>query len=102
MTTTTWRHVDTSGYLDTGPSCDECWRCDCEPCPTGDVRGQGWPELWPGAENPECENQEPHTICVHFEQDDAMASYGCIGLTSYHVHMDGGESLCDECYEWEV
>lgn len=68
-----WTVNDTRGYLDGGPSCDECGACEC-----GDCQDCGLPEH-------ECD-------CAGCEGGE------CIGLSFAYVCIDGGEALCEECF----
>lgn len=69
-----WTIHDSRGYIDGGPACDECGKCECEECPEGCAKG--WPACSCDEHNPDGE---------------------CIGLSFAFVCLDGGETLCEEC-----
>lgn len=69
-----WTVNDTIGYLDSGPSCDECGACECE-CEHG----------WRFNECPEC--------------PDSCTWEDCIGLSFAYVCLDGGEAYCQDCVD---
>jgi hypothetical protein len=73
-----WTINDNRGYLDSGPSCDECGACECGPCETHGV-------------NPGCSCG----YCVDAEDS------GCIGLSFAFICLDGGDALCERCAEKE-
>ena len=72
-----WTVNDTRGYIDGGPSCDECNACQCL-CDACDAEG---------ADAHECE---------HWQEDSE-----CVGLSFAYVCLDGGEALCEACTEKE-
>jgi hypothetical protein len=78
-----WAVHDSRGYIDGGPSCDECGACDCGPC-----------EVHPGELGGHCYD------CGWRDTDrDIMGEVECIGLSFAYVCLDGGESLCPSCFE---
>lgn len=69
-----WTIQDTRGYMDIGPSCDECGACECE---------HGW-------RFNECTTcKEGGCPWVTWEEH--------IGLSFAYVNLDGGETLCEDC-----
>lgn len=72
-----WTVHDTRGYMDGGPSCDECGACECE-CSECGALGQAAHE------------------CAHASEDQE-----CIGLSVAYVCLDGGDALCEACAERE-
>ena len=74
-----WTINDTRGYMDGGPSCDECGACECDclECPCRD---------------PHFLSEAPDCACECHGQDAE-----CIGLSFAYVCLDGGESLCEDC-----
>jgi hypothetical protein len=81
-----WYVNDTRGYSDPGPSCDECGACECECpwCASSDadkvhgVEGEGY-------------------CCAKQAENNPFSE--CIGLSVAYVCLDGGESLCEACFE---
>ena len=67
-----WTVHDSRGYLDGGSPCSECGTCDCTRTDT---------------DLPLCE--------VERSNDDSE----CIGLSFAYVCLDGGGTLCEECFE---
>ena len=77
-----WTVNDTRGYMDTGPSCSECGDCACEKC--------------------HCGTPEPLCQChAHLSFHQMCNHEVCIGLSFAYVCLDGGESLCQACFEKE-
>lgn len=74
----TWHEHDTRGYIDGGPSCDECGACECDPCETH------------GGNGPACR-------CEDCDEAAHVAEDCCIGLSHAWCCLDGGETYCDEC-----
>lgn len=65
-----WTVHDTRGYLDGGSPCDDCGACDCET------------------------NRDGQPLCALGEGE-----VECIGLSFSYVCLDGGDNLCEECFE---
>lgn len=74
-----WTANDTRGYLDGGPSCDECGACECccEEC-GGD-------------------SHDHAETCETGGGDSADDE--CVGLSFAFVCLDGGDTLCEDCAE---
>ena len=83
-----WTINDTRGYIDGGPSCDDCGACECDKCEkcgeTFCVEGIVGPGIV----------QEGSSYCDH-----DPGSHECIGLSFAYCCLDGGESLCEDCAE---
>ena len=75
-----WTVNDTRGYTDGGPACDECGACECE---TSDCAKPSDPESHPTCVC-ECDYRDPGE---------------CIGLSFAYVCLDGGDTLCEACFE---
>lgn len=78
-----WTVNDTHGYLDAGPSCDECQACECGEEPCEDCGHRAHEPLIDDCSC--CERHEP----------------SCIGLSFAFLCLDSGEALCPECAEKE-
>ncbi|MAH44876.1 hypothetical protein CMI37_03555 [Candidatus Pacearchaeota archaeon] len=85
-----WGVNDTRGYMDAGPSCDECGDCDCIPC-----TDSGFSDL-----HLECTLDHPACVCAEIE-DVTGEMVECVGLPFAYVCLDGGDVLCEECAEQE-
>ena len=70
-----WTINDTRGYIDAGPSCDDCAACDCED-----------------------KTHDHGDDCGPYDDEE---SQGCIGLSFAFVCLDGGDSLCEACAKKE-
>lgn len=72
-----WTINDTSGYLDSGPTCDECGACECDPhlIPDDGYADGGAP----------------------YEDDEIV----CVGLSFSYICLDGGVTLCSDCAKLE-
>ena len=78
-----WYVNDTRGYLDEGPSCDECGACGCDPCahevaPIFGAKHGAYP-----------------SACYRCNDSERE----CIGLAVAYVCLDGGDALCRACAE---
>lgn len=71
-----WTVNDTRGYIDGGPACDECGACECWSCGGDHIDSPK-----------ECE-------CVCTGEDKE-----CVGLSFVYVCLDGGEALCQACFD---
>jgi hypothetical protein len=69
-----WTVNDTRGYTDGGPACDECGACECDACDCGNTAH-------------DCAECNPESECI--------------GLSFTYICLDGGESLCSECFDKE-
>lgn len=76
-----WTVNDTRGYIDEGPTCDECGACDCDVPHEIDVDEVPGGAAWAG---------------------EAAEEPACAGLSFAFVCLDGGEALCESCAETEV
>jgi hypothetical protein len=73
-----WTVNDTRGYIDGGPACDECGACECVgPCADGCIN--------PAAHITDCDLHGPDGECV--------------GLSFVYICLDGGDTLCEACFE---
>ena len=91
-----WIINDTRGYVDAGPSCDECGACECGQC-EGD--NSHW-DRYPDRDGALCAmddgDQAPSKACeCHTHNPD----HECVGLSVAYVCLDGGEALCEACFE---
>jgi hypothetical protein len=83
-----WTVHDTRGYLDPGPACDECGACECPTIRADAIDGC---DVCAGDNaTPDVKNAKVCTLGDHHE---------CIGLSFAFVCLDGGESLCEICWE---
>ncbi len=80
-----WTVNDTRGYMDRGPSCDECDTCECEKCPN--------------CKYPACQIGINDRGYCGFHGDPDVGTIECIGLSFAFVCLDGGDSLCEDCAE---
>ena len=91
-----WTIHDTRGYIDPGPSCDECGACDCDAekglCPVCGETAQLTGRTTDGRTIYSCGDASRKPLC-HGEE--------CIGLAFSFTCLDGGESLCEDCAERE-
>ena len=71
-----WYVNDTRGYIDAGPSCDECGACECE--------------------SDHC--AAPHD-CEECSEKYSDGEFECVGLSVAYVCLDGGDALCRACAE---
>jgi len=76
-----WTVHDSRGCCDDGPPCDQCGACECssDSCRTCDDTGV----------------HDGNESCIHTKVE------GCIGLSFAYVCLDGGETLCELCWEIE-
>ena len=85
-----WSINDTRGYLDAGPSCSECGRCECAICPV--IEGDMSEYAREYARDYHAGSDSPHKVCYHGD------GVSCVGLSFAYVNMDdGAESLCEDC-----
>jgi hypothetical protein len=73
-----WTVNDTQDYIDGGPACDECGACDCD-------------RSGCGADHPVC-------ACACADGAPLFEAGECIGLSFAYVCLDGGDSLCADCW----
>lgn len=82
-----WIVNDVRGYADIGPQCDECGACECPPLEYGVC---------------ECgeDCNEIHCVgCGVCECGEDCDETHCVGLSFAYVCLDGGDALCDECFQ---
>ena len=81
MTQTPWYIQDTRGYMDAGPSCSECGRCEC---------------VWSYSDRLTYQGLAVHQAWEreHGDQDELE----CVGLSYIYCNPDdGAENLCEDC-----
>jgi len=83
-----WMVNDTRGYTDPGPSCDECNACECWSVNECDCECDG--------SGVAC-NPDSHLASCEYNNDDMDSM--CIGLSFAYVCLDGGDALCQNCFD---
>lgn len=89
-----WAEHDTRGYLDIGPSCDECGACECEICGS-DAEDN---DIKPDA--PKCPGDVKFCACPRHGDPNNYRhepEHICVGLSYGYTCLDGGDFLCEDC-----
>ena len=80
-----WTVNDTRRYIDSGPYCDKCGACECDVADT------------PESHHVDCKSRPVGKYCETCPECETYAD--CIGLSFAYHCLDGGEVLCQQCFD---